>query len=153
MSSDRPMWIEALESLHEMTMQHCTFGKPDADDSYFADDMALSANEGAIWCLKKLGLIKNGRIGPWFRGLPPCPDCATKDAELKIAQVALTVSLNGLDRMKREHDERENLAREAVQDLDEARARLARDCATKDATITELRAEIDHLKAFGECED
>jgi hypothetical protein len=83
------MWTEILESLHEMTMQHCTLGKMDANDSYFADDMALSANEGAIWCLKKLGLIKNGRIGPWFRDLPPCPDCATKSARITELETEL----------------------------------------------------------------
>ena len=65
-SRDRDTWFGVLEALVDMTIQHCT-----TNDGCLSD-MALSANEGAFYELKRLGIMnEREEIKPGWRDDPP----------------------------------------------------------------------------------
>jgi hypothetical protein len=54
---------EIVEALIDMVNQHCQVGYGKKNDTYLINDMALSANENAIYVLETLGLITKGGKG------------------------------------------------------------------------------------------
>ena len=119
--SEQSAWAGVVESLVEMVKQHCQ------TNTGVLMDFAISANEGAFYELKRLGIMNDrGEIAPdWYEDIPPCPTCATlrtqHQTDLDAARDTVDALTADLARVREERDR----LRARVEELESTSAAIA----------------------------